>query len=502
MELNLSIKDKFYDEKGSTFSVSKPDIYDDYRRTMDAEMFEKLVHDIILTKYSDCSETNEFILSLPKREQRLAIMSLIDGETKGDNNLLWSEMKAYVDSRPDKMEHLKDVIRIINKFVKDGSVEKKTYGEVLTPISLVNEMLETLPKEVWSNPDLKWLDPANGSGNFPFVVMYKLMKGLSEWEPDPEKRYKHIVENMIYVCELQSRNVFLWLCGIDPFDEYTTNTYWGSFLDEGFDKHMKEVWGVDKFDLVVGNPPYNNDGGLKTGGKNLYQKFILKSISIYSGYICYVTPPGFYKTTVFDKKNEIFKDITTNNNLKYLNCTDINGKYFNVGTPIVYYLIENKKYQKNTKIESDYGLFFIDVSEYNFIPRLVSNESFSILKKISSKGKRIESYRDDKCKISVDSFLTLSTMNHLSSKGLWNVEVGNVDNRKRIIIKTNEPIKLKKVIDSKIYRFLFYAYRHDGAVYHNFISGFRVPEDLNVDLYEYFEISDKEKNFMDKILKF
>jgi len=362
MELNLSIKDKFYDEKGSTFSVSKPDIYDDYRRTMDAEMFEKLVHDIILTKYSDCSETNEFILSLPKREQRLAIMSLIDGETKGDNNLLWSEMKAYVDSRPDKMEHLKDVIRIINKFVKDGSVEKKTYGEVLTPISLVNEMLETLPKEVWSNPDLKWLDPANGSGNFPFVVMYKLMKGLSEWEPDPEKRYKHIVENMIYVCELQSRNVFLWLCGIDPFDEYTTNTYWGSFLDEGFDKHMKEVWGLDKFDIVVGNPPYQDsskNGGFQPKNHNLWSKFIIKSEYKLndSGFLVFVTPDSWRspssKILNLFKKNTLLK-------VEF----DVAKHFPGVGSTFSYYTLKIGKFDDRCEIYDIY----LDVNKLKFIP--------------------------------------------------------------------------------------------------------------------------------------
>jgi hypothetical protein len=125
---------------GLTYSVVNPYIYEEYRKTKDAELFEELVSDLILNKYSDCLETNEFILSLPKRDQRLAIMSLIDKETKGDANLVWAEMKAYVDSRVDKMDHVKDVIRIINKFVKDGAIEKKTHGEVMTPISLVREM--------------------------------------------------------------------------------------------------------------------------------------------------------------------------------------------------------------------------------------------------------------------------------------------------------------------------------------------------------------------------
>ncbi|NBP56634.1 hypothetical protein EBU71_08905 [bacterium] len=205
----------YIQETGFTFSQ---DVYTEYKKNGDAELFEKLVADLILNKFSEDSAITEYISKLPRRDQRLAILSLIDKETRGDSNLIWSEMKSFVDSAPSKMEHIKDVIRIINKFVKDGNVEKKKFGEVLTPISLVKEMLDTLPQEVWSNPNLKWLDPCNGPGTFPFVVIYKLMNGLSQWEPDENKRYKHIVENMIYVCELQSRNVFLWLCGVDPYD--------------------------------------------------------------------------------------------------------------------------------------------------------------------------------------------------------------------------------------------------------------------------------------------
>ena len=86
---------------GTTYSVVNPSIYDNYRKTKDAEMFEEVVQDLIMNKYSDCKETNEFILSLPKKEQRLAIMSLIDTERKGNVNLFWREMKAYDDSRTD-----------------------------------------------------------------------------------------------------------------------------------------------------------------------------------------------------------------------------------------------------------------------------------------------------------------------------------------------------------------------------------------------------------------
>ena len=278
---------------GASFSMH-PNAYEQYKETKDGEIFEKLISDIILNKYSDDQNLTEFILSLPKEKQRLAVLSLIDKERKGDVNHLWSEMVSYVRDNVSKMEHIKNVVKIINQFVKDGEVEKKKHGEVMTPITLVREMLDTLPKEVWSNPNLKWLDPANGAGTFPFVIIYKLMNGLSEWEPNEEKRYKHIVESMIYTCELQSRNVFLWLCGVDPKDEYTTNAYWGSFLDEGFDRHMKDVWDVDKFDIVVGNPPYNSELDYEKGSAiPLYNHFTEKSIII-SQRILFITPSRWF----------------------------------------------------------------------------------------------------------------------------------------------------------------------------------------------------------------
>jgi hypothetical protein len=365
---------------GTTYSVAAPDIYEEYKKTKNGELFEGLVHDLILKKYSDCGETNKFILSLPKKEQRLAIMSLVDKERKGDVNLLWREMKAYVDSRTDKMSHVKDVIGIINKFVKDGTVEKKTHGEVMTPISLVREMLDTLPKEVWSNPNLKWLDPCNGAGTFPFVVIYKLMRGLAEWEPDVEKRYKHIVENMIYTCELQSRNVFLWLCGVDPYDEYTTNTYWGSFLDEGFDKHMKEVWGLDKVDIIIGNPPYNENNS--NNNNKIYFKFIKKSFNLLNNNspLCYVLPDDSISYIVNEEKYQI----------NYVNSNDIVGRYFKgIGTKILYFLSIKKLNFEKTKFIDTKSESYIDLNKISTI--LMDLEDTLLVDKINKySDKRFE----------------------------------------------------------------------------------------------------------------
>ena len=91
----------------------------------------------------------------------------------------------------------KELLELINECLKPKTIEKKKFGEVFTPINLVNEMLDKLPNEVWLNKNLKWLDPANGMGNFPIIIYLRLMSSLKDEIIDEKIRKKHILENMI-----------------------------------------------------------------------------------------------------------------------------------------------------------------------------------------------------------------------------------------------------------------------------------------------------------------
>lgn len=84
--------------------------------------------------------------------------------------------------------------------------KKKQFGEVFTPPELVNQMLDQLPKEIWSDPTKTWLDNSCGEGAFLLQVKRRLMEGLAEWEPDPVKREQHILNNQIFGVELQTDN--------------------------------------------------------------------------------------------------------------------------------------------------------------------------------------------------------------------------------------------------------------------------------------------------------
>ncbi len=216
---------------------------------------EQIVDDAILSEIELKNPGFKDIV-LPKtnkENRRLAMLSIMDDDRK-----LFEQYKNIIKHEEYCSHYAEQTIQVLRNYIKVADTEVKQHGEVMTPLSLVEEMLDKLPVEVWGNPNLKWLDPCNGVGTFPSIVVKRLMVGLENIIENECERYRHIIENMIYVCEIQAKNMFLFHCTFDREDDHNLNTYYGSFLDKEFNQHMKDVWGVDKFDIVLGNPPYIN----------------------------------------------------------------------------------------------------------------------------------------------------------------------------------------------------------------------------------------------------
>lgn len=70
--------------------------------------------------------------------------------------------------------------------------------EVFTPPEVANQMLDMLPKEIWSDPDATFLDPACKSGVFLREIAKRLIKGLEDVYPDLDERLEHIFKKQLY----------------------------------------------------------------------------------------------------------------------------------------------------------------------------------------------------------------------------------------------------------------------------------------------------------------
>ena len=91
----------------------------------------------------------------------------------------------------DSTKRMPDILDVIAALSSDA---------IPTPPILARALLDTLPEEVWVDPKLKWLDPAAKSGSILREVAIRLMEGLQEWQPNPEKRAQHILGKMLYGC--------------------------------------------------------------------------------------------------------------------------------------------------------------------------------------------------------------------------------------------------------------------------------------------------------------
>lgn len=261
-------------------------------------------------------------------------------------------------------DNYQDIMEYVEYRLTPDINAKKERGEVFTPLNLINDMLNNLPLEVWKNPNLKWLDPANGIGNFPICVYYRLMDGLKDLFSDKKKRSKHIIENMLYMVELDptnvtvSRSIFLD----------------GNIEEQDFLKYKKPKGWPEKFDVIMGNPPYQSspsnktgEGGHGSGKGSLWDKFIIDSFKILkmNGYLCFINPPKWRQP-----EHKLW-DILSHKQIIFLKI--FNKKhgttYFKCSTRFDMYIIENiDKYKDTYLIDELDNEFNFDLTQWPFLP--------------------------------------------------------------------------------------------------------------------------------------
>jgi len=170
---------------------------------------------------------------------------------------------------------------------------------IVTPEHIAEEMINALPKELWSDPNLKnkkFLDICCKSGVFLKALLNKLMVApalANDGElKDNKIREKYILDEMLYgvaVCKLSLEFTRLNLYNkayIKGNIRQVTSTY-GDYVEKVnknpkfIEDKIKETFGIMKIDVVIGNPPYNNQ---------IYKKFISLGNKVTSDINAMITP--------------------------------------------------------------------------------------------------------------------------------------------------------------------------------------------------------------------
>jgi hypothetical protein len=326
---------------------------------------------------------------------RRAVDKISETKQQKGGDLL--SINKQIQMRKQKIYNINELDKLlvfINDNLKPKDIEKKIRGEVFTPMKLVNEMLDTLPKEVWINPDLKWLDPAAGMGNFPIAVYIRLLEKLKyvKGYENEEKRRKHILENMLYMVELDKTNVFMMrkiFCG----KIYKLNIFEGSFIN--FSPNKKNIFkkvNIDiKFDIILGNPPFQYKEPQNKKSQTIWHLFIKRSYEELlkeKGYLLFVHPSGW--RDIDGDYREIFNYIKMSN-LIYLSMNSFKeGQqiFGGSGTNFDYYLVQNIKTNNNiTNINDiDNKEYKINLNNFDFVP----SGKINTFQKLLTKNEKVE----------------------------------------------------------------------------------------------------------------
>jgi hypothetical protein len=113
-----------------------------------------------------------------------------------------SSLEKFKDNIPDlKSEEYLKLIWGINE--KGEFIDEKE-----------DDRIGGIPLSVWRDDKTKWLDPANGIGNFPVVAFYMLDYQIGKHGKNEElkgdntlRRRRHIIKNMLFMIEVNKGNV-------------------------------------------------------------------------------------------------------------------------------------------------------------------------------------------------------------------------------------------------------------------------------------------------------
>lgn len=303
--------------------------------------------------------------------------------------------------------------------------------EVFTPPELANKMLDLLPQELFRSSKTTFLDPFTKSGVFLREIVKRLDRGLAEEIPDRQKRIDHILHHQVFgiACtELTSllarRSVYCSKTAngkysISKFDTPEGNIlyknikhtwvngkckYCGasqSVYDRGSEAEQyaymfihtdnpKQFFPNMKFDVIIGNPPYqlNDGGGTGSSATALYHKFVEQAQKLYPKYLTVIIPSRWFSggKGLDDFRDKMLRDRHISILVDYFDSTEcFPGIDLSGGVCYFLWKMENEGDCKVTTVR--HGLINTmerPLLENNCDTFIRFNEAVSIIKKIKN----------------------------------------------------------------------------------------------------------------------
>lgn len=129
-----------------------------------------------------------------------------------------------------------------------------------------------------------------------------------------------------------------------------------------------------KFDIVIGNPPYQNTHGAKRWP--IWHEFVIKSVDLSKHYVMLVTPNSWIGAGTAPAKNLIWQNAR-------LVSLDVD-KFFNVGSTFSWFLLDLQTHTPNFELITSKDKFVVDKS-IMWLPAHISDHALAINKKFFGK---------------------------------------------------------------------------------------------------------------------